>query len=102
MGQEVCIPVCNWAWGVCPGLSAQGVSGQGGVWPGGYLPHPRQTPPPPQEMATEAGGTHPTGMHSCFLLDFILCNPISCTYVMAGSCLERCIYNYFAESVLTD
>ena len=25
----------------------------------------RQTPPPP-EMATEAGGTHPTGMHSCF------------------------------------
>ena len=25
----------------------------------------RQTPPP-HEMATEAGGTHPTGMHSCF------------------------------------
>ena len=35
---------------------------------------PRQTPPwantppdrqPPHEMATEAGGTHHTGMHSC-------------------------------------
>ena len=24
----------------------------------------RQTPPPPQEMATAADGTHPTGMHS--------------------------------------
>ena len=25
-----------------------------------------QTPLPPQQMATAAGGTHPTGMHSCF------------------------------------
>ena len=99
----VCIPACNGAGGVCPGLSAEGVSGQGGVYPGRCLPHPQaDTPPPPFEMATEAGSTHPTGMHPCFLLDFILCNPISRTYVMAGSCLERCIYNYFAESVLTD
>ena len=29
---------------------------------------PRQTPPP-QETATTADGSHPTGMHSCFLFD---------------------------------
>ena len=42
-----------------------GVSGPGGAWwrPGG---DPR--------TATAAGGTHPTGMHSCF-------NKISCIYV---------------------
>ena len=27
---------------------------------------PRGTPPAPVETDTEAGGTHPTGMHSCF------------------------------------
>ena len=32
---------------------------------------PGQTPPP--EMATEAGGTHPTGMHSCLGLRTNLC-----------------------------
>ena len=57
-----CIPACN---------------GQGGVQ-GVYTPRqapPRQThtPPPgqtlhPQEMATEVGGVHPTGMHSCYEL----------------------------------
>ena len=37
---------------------------------------PGQTPPgrppwadiPPKETTTEAGGTHPTGMHSCFCI----------------------------------
>ena len=44
---------------VCPEVSAQmGVSAQRGL-PRGYLP------PPPTETDTEAGGTHPTGMHSC-------------------------------------
>ena len=28
--------------------------------------------PPSVETATEAGGTHPTGMHSCFHLSIIL------------------------------
>ena len=28
----------------------------------------RQTPPPPQQTATAADGTYPTGMHSCFKL----------------------------------
>ena len=51
-----CVPVCN---------------GQGGVHPQADTPQtdtPRQTPPwtdTPTEMATEVGGTHPTGMHSC-------------------------------------
>ena len=35
-----------------------------GCTPPGYTP-PRQTP---LQMATEGGGTHPTGMHSCFLM----------------------------------
>ena len=42
-----------------PGL---GVQAQGGVSQHAL----RQTPP--QQMATAADGTHPTGMHSCFLL----------------------------------
>ena len=28
------------------------------------------TPPPPQQMATAADGTHPTGMHSCMKVIF--------------------------------
>ena len=47
--------------GVCPGL---------GVCPGGCLPEGicpgRHTLLP--KTAIEAGGTHPTGMHSCFLM----------------------------------
>ena len=52
-----------------------------------YHPHPREgsTPQkeaPPGEMAAAADGTHPTGMHSCFMLqtefdltlsDFFVC-----------------------------
>ena len=30
------------------------------------------TPPPRVEMVTESGGTHPSGMHSCLLLNAIL------------------------------
>ena len=42
----------------------------GGVCPGGVIDTSGQTPPgqilpPPTETATEAGGAHPTGMHSC-------------------------------------
>ena len=59
MGQGgVYIPACN---GV--GVSARGVSARGclpgGVSDWGCLP------PPAPEMVTKAGGTHPTGMHSC-------------------------------------
>ena len=62
-----------------------GGSGWGGVQalgasrhtPGGSKPRPRgvypsmhldRHPPSPQQTATAAGDTHPTGMHSCFLL----------------------------------
>ena len=46
-----------------------------GLYPGGKLmglargvsSPPRQTPPPKQTTTT-AGGTHPTGIHSCFCI----------------------------------
>ena len=44
---------------------------QGGVWQGGGM-HAREAGMPGKwgvragETATEAGGIHPTGMHSCF------------------------------------
>ena len=51
-------------WGVCswgvPGLEG---SAPGGLVPGGCLV---ETPVPPPGTATAAGGTHPTGMHSCY------------------------------------
>ena len=54
-----------------PGPGGRGAWSQGGlVWGGsgpGAVPAPRGVPggdPPP--MATAAGGTHPTGMHSCY------------------------------------
>ena len=52
MGTGVCISACNGA-GVC-----------------GRQP-PGQTPPP-QETAAEAGGVHPTGMHSCFIVNAVI------------------------------
>ena len=78
---------CRYPGGGIPaclaGLQAHNQGGSSGVWPGGSPgPHlgglqahthgviPACTeadkPPPPQK-ATAAGGTHPTGMHSCFL-----------------------------------
>ena len=42
---------------------------------------PRQTPPSP-EMAIEAGGRHPTGMHSCFMYD--LCLQFGCCGINGG------------------
>ena len=70
-------------WGVCSrGVSAlggvcfrgEGVPGpRGGVLPGGVLPWGGLLPGgmpggDPPGTATAAGGTHPTGMHSCLLL----------------------------------
>ena len=66
-----------------------GRSGQGGspglhtvgklrVWPRGSPgPHPggvsqHALSRPPQLMATAASGTHPTGMHSCYIQFFVL------------------------------
>ena len=35
--------------------------------PPGQTP-PKQTPPHPPEMASEVGGMHSTGMHSCLII----------------------------------
>ena len=43
-------------------LAPGGVSAPGGVGPGGIRGCLVETPP---RTATAAGGTHPTGMHSC-------------------------------------
>ena len=46
---------------VCP-------RGGGGMW---QTPRWVDTPPGQRETANEAGGTHPTGMHSCCLMNSI-------------------------------
>ena len=48
--------VCSWN-----GLLPRGGLVPGGAWSGGLCGDP-------SGMATAAGGTHPTGMHSCFYL----------------------------------
>ena len=48
-----------WSWGVC----SQGMPGPGGVCSRRGGPWRR-----PPRTATAAGGTHPTGMHSCYHL----------------------------------
>ena len=64
--------VCLSTGGVC----SRGVSGPGGrlllggllwgVWSSGDgIPACTEADPPPEETATAADGTHPTGMHSC-------------------------------------
>ena len=71
--------VCLWVWGCTPPLGRHPL----GRHPLGRHP-PRQTPPrqmppgqtlpppPSPETATVADGTHPTGMHSCFVLNLTL------------------------------
>ena len=56
---EVCgkVMLGNVFTGVC-----DSVHGGGGAWSRGRCL--LETPPP--QTATDAGGTHPTGMHSCF------------------------------------
>ena len=55
--------------GGVPGPHPGGVQAQGqGGCPGpgwGCIPACTEADPPPQEMATAAGGMPPTGMHSC-------------------------------------
>ena len=54
--------------GVCVSRpKSRGVSP--GPHPGGCIPACTEADPPPP-TATAAGGTHPTGMHSCYLLFF--------------------------------
>ena len=66
-GKVICLQAC-----VCPRGDAcsRGVPGTGGAWSGGCMVPgvPGGDPPPP--TATAAGGTHPTGMHSCSLFSY--------------------------------
>ena len=51
---------------------ARGCLVPGGAWSGGWVPGPGGVGVPggdPPGMATAAGGTHPTGMHSCYFGD---------------------------------
>ena len=50
-----------WPWG-CIQAHTWGAGPRPG---GGGIPACSETEPLPQQMATAAGGTHPTGMHSC-------------------------------------
>ena len=72
----VCIPECTWAegmwWkrGVYPSMHLDRGCGEGGVAKGGCEVRGdgkggRTTPWTQLVMAIKAGGTHPTGMHSC-------------------------------------
>ena len=53
----------------CPGLGLGGSRPRGcpGPGPGGVcIPACTEADTPPQQTATAADGTHPTGMHSCY------------------------------------
>ena len=64
--------------GSAPGGGLGGVCSQGGAW---------WRPP---GTATAAGGTHPTGMHSCFMLLFTLMNLKSkCIFLFAESVTDK-------------
>ena len=43
------------------GMCGRGVHGRWHAWQGGHVWHTR-----PQQILRDTGGTHPTGMHSCF------------------------------------
>ena len=62
----VCIPACNGAWGVVntPQVDTTQPPSRQTLLPWADT-YPHLQPP---ETATELGGTHPTGMHSYFLL----------------------------------
>ena len=57
-----------WSWGGVSGLG--GACSRGGACPWGPGGDPLW-------MATAAGGTHPTGMHSCWSVNEALSNDIS-------------------------
>ena len=62
------VSVCPQGGGACSGGSAPGGVSAGGrclLW-GGLLPGDVETP----VTATAAGGTRPTGMHSCLFVSF--------------------------------
>ena len=63
----------------------------GGVWSRGRVPGPKVgsggNPPPP--TATAAGGTHPTGMHSCYVVKLVTVASDVLSYVFDHNLLLR-------------
>ena len=74
-------------------LFTGGVSASGSGWVSasgsGGLCTPGQTPTHPIEMTIKAGGTHPTGMHSCLLNVFELW--VYCTILLPNSYVAACM-----------
>ena len=74
---SVCQELCPRGRCLVPGgaCSWMGVPALGGACSRGLVSRPSpkgeiegdQVQPPPNPMATAAGGTHPTGMHSCLV-----------------------------------
>ena len=65
---NVFTPICDSVHGGGVGLYPS-IQWAGGEHPPGQIPPPRADTTSrhlPNEMAIEAGGTHPTGMHSCY------------------------------------
>ena len=59
-------------WGLAGGVSRLRPRGRlGGLAGGGCIPACTKADTPPQQTATAAGGTHPTGMHSCLGVYFV-------------------------------
>ena len=73
---------------------------QEGLHPGGF----GQTPLPLSDTTgygQRAGGTHHTGMHSCFLSIYIsLCTPLSYSTTSTGSFREKVYFRISAPSLL--
>ena len=76
MFSRLCI--CPWEGCVSPACTSAGVcvcgQGEGYGWRG----VDRGCTPPIPKMATEVGGMHPTGMHSCFLFISIVVFTFDC------------------------
>ena len=71
----------GWGGGLLPGVPGPGGSAPGGhAWSGGggllLGGVPGGDPP---GTATAAGGTHPTGMHSCYIIQF---QPVSSNFAL--------------------
>ena len=68
-----CVSFCSQSWGVClqGGSASWGSASRGGLHPGGSAfgggLHPKGEDPTKDTTGygKQAGGTHPTGMHSC-------------------------------------
>ena len=91
------------AWGVSrprPGCRGCPGPGQGGPGPGegDVCQHALKQTPPPQQTATAADGTHPTGMHSCswIRMSFNVC-PVSSCQIRQNSLLRKTQFRQWSK-----